>query len=111
MYGENYFRDVFNFVYGYSFENANFETQNAACVDLIDKSEKLAYQITTTCTKKKIEKTLAALQKQEYKDYSIKIFYLLEKPELSKKIATDIETTFNINILTTNNIYISTIIT
>lgn len=40
IHGENYFRDVFNFIYECNFENANFQTQNAACIDLIDKSKK-----------------------------------------------------------------------
>lgn len=79
IHAENYFLEIFNFVYGFNFVNANFESKNVACIDLIDKKNKLIYQITTTRTKEKIEKTLKALNKPEYKDYSIKIFYLLEK--------------------------------
>jgi hypothetical protein len=61
IHAENYFRDVFNFVYEYNFKNDNFESQNSACVDLVDESQKLAYQITTTRTKEKLENTFKAL--------------------------------------------------
>jgi hypothetical protein len=99
IHGENYFRDVFNFVYGYSFENANFKNQNAPCIDLIDKSRKLAYQITTTRTKKKIEKTLAILTKPEYQGYDVKIFYLLDKSKPDKNTIAEIKNNFNISLL------------
>jgi len=98
IHGESYFREVFNFVYGYDFKNANFETQNAPCVDWIDKSRKLAYQITTTRDNKKIEKTLLALTKPEYKGYEIKIFYLLDKSKPQKETRDAIEERFNIKL-------------
>ncbi|MFI3156330.1 MAG: SMEK domain-containing protein [Methylococcaceae bacterium] len=98
IHGESYFRDVFNFVYGYDFKNANFETQNAPCVDLIDKPRKLAYQITTTRDNKKIEKTLLALKKQKYEGYTIRIFYLLDKSKPQKTTKDTIEKCFNIKL-------------
>ncbi|BCG63636.1 MAG: hypothetical protein methR_P1364 [Methyloprofundus sp.] len=98
IHGENYFRDVFNFVYGYSFENANFETKNAASVDLIDQSKKLAYQITTTRTKEKIEKTLIALTKPKYKDYEVKIFYLLDKSKPNSQTIKEVEDKFEVTL-------------
>ncbi len=79
IHGENYFRDVFNFIYGYDLKNVNFESANAACIDLVDKKRKLAYQITTTRTKEKIEKTLRILSNQKYKGYEVKIYFLLDK--------------------------------
>jgi hypothetical protein len=100
IHGENYFRDVFNFVYGFDFKNANFETQNAACIDLIDnsKNRKLAYQITTTRTNEKIEKTLLALTKPEYEGYTIRVFYLLDKSKPQKENREAIEKRFNIKL-------------
>jgi len=99
IHGENYFRDVFNFVYDeYDFKNANFETQNAACIDLIDKQRKMAYQITTTRTKEKIEETLLALTKPEYAGYTIRIFYLLDKSKPQKETREAIEKRFNIKL-------------
>jgi hypothetical protein len=94
IHAENYFRDIFNFIYGYSFENANFENQNIAHIDLIDKTNKLLYQITTKRTKEKIENTLKALDRNDYVGYSIKIFYLLDKANPNKD--TELEAKYNI---------------
>ena len=94
IHAENWFRDVFNFVHGYSFENANFESQNVAHIDLIDKKKTLAYQITTTRTKEKIENTLKALDNKDYAGYTIKIFYLLDKANPNKDL--ELEKIYNI---------------
>lgn len=98
IHGENYFRDVFNYVYDYNFENANFESSNIACIDLIDKKRKLAYQITTTRTKEKIENTLIALKKTEYEGYKIKIFYLLDKSKPNNETRDYFKEKYSINI-------------
>jgi hypothetical protein len=84
IHGENYFRDVFNFVYGYEFENDNFNTQNSSCIDLVDIKNKIAFQITTTRTSEKIDKTFKALKIKKYENYKIKILYLLEKAKPNK---------------------------
>lgn len=87
IHGENWFRDIFNFVYStHFFVNANIETKtgNASAVDLIDKNKKLAYQITTTRDKKKVDDTLKKVKTTEYKDYTLKIFFLLEKSKFNK---------------------------
>lgn len=100
IHGENYFRDIFNYVYApCKLENANFDSANSPCVDLVDKGSKLAYQITTTKTKAKIENTLVALQKPEYQGYRIKLFFLLGKATLKKETITEINARFNVNII------------
>jgi len=98
IHGENYFRDVFNFVYGLELENDNFNSLNSECIDLINKSKKLAYQITTTRTKEKITKTLKALDKPKFKDYTIKIFYLLDKANPKKETVDEFEEDYKINL-------------
>lgn len=98
IHGENYFRDIFNYIYDLKLENANFESQNEACIDLIDKSKKLAYQITTTKTSGKIQNTFDALNKDKYKDYDIKIFYLLEKANPNKTTKDSIQEQYGIDI-------------
>ncbi|MDQ7084661.1 MAG: SMEK domain-containing protein [Sulfurovum sp.] len=86
IHGEDWFRDIFNFVYQKNFINANLDTKtgNSAAVDLIDKEKKLAYQITTTRSKEKVDDTLKKIQKTPYKDYELKIFFLLEKSKFNK---------------------------
>lgn len=100
IHGENYFRDVFNFVYEYNFVNDNFESQNSACVDLVDKMRNLAYQITTTRTKEKLEKTFKALKKDKYKNYTIKIFYLLDKSKPNKDTVEEFKKDYDIDLKT-----------
>ncbi|PPK74875.1 ATP/maltotriose-dependent transcriptional regulator MalT [Methylobacter tundripaludum] len=98
IHAENFFRDVFNWVYDCHFENANFQSANAACIDLLDTQQKLAYQITSTTSKEKIANTLQALAKPEYQGYEIRIYYLLAKPYLSAKSKQEIRTDFALNI-------------
>ncbi len=97
-HAENFFRDVFNCVYDCRFENANFQSANAACIDLLDANKKLAYQITSTTSKEKITNTLQALTKPEYQGYEIRMYYLLDKPNLSAKSKQEIRTDFALNI-------------
>ena len=101
IHGENWFRDIFNFVYSNNFfVNANIETKtgNASAVDLIDKDKKLAYQITTTRTKEKVDNTLKKIKTTEYKDYTLKIFFLLEKSKFKKDTKQYFKNEYNINI-------------
>jgi hypothetical protein len=98
IHGENYFRDVFNLVYDYKLINANFETKNAPCIDLIDKKRKLAYQITTTRTKEKIEKTLKILLDPKYKNYDIKIYFLLDKAKPSNSTIQELSDKYGITL-------------
>lgn len=98
IHGENYFRDVFNFIYGFDLENDNFNSKNSACIDLINNRRKLAYQITTTRTKEKIANTLTALSKPKYKGYTIKIFYLLDKSKPNKETINEFQNKYNIDL-------------
>lgn len=80
VYGENYFRDIFNFVYKLNLKNANFESgENFPHIDLIDKKKKIAYQITTDRTIEKIKHTIKFFEKPEFQNYQLKIYYLLDK--------------------------------
>ena len=101
IHGENWFRDIFNFVYSNNFfVNANIETKtgNASAVVLIDKDKELAYQITTTRTKEKVDDTLKKIKTTEYKYYTLKIFFLLEKSKFKKDTKQYFKNEYNINI-------------
>jgi len=98
IHGENYFRDVFNFVYDKNYENENFNSQNNSCIDLVDKTKKEALQITTTRTKEKIDNTFKALKLTKYKDYSIKIFYLLYKSKPNKETIEEYKNNYNVDL-------------
>jgi hypothetical protein len=98
IHGENYFRDVFNYVYDRNFENANFGCSNAEYIDLIDFENKEIIQITTTRTKEKILHSLKALTKPEYKEYKFSIYYLLSKAMPSTSTKEEIELKFEFQL-------------
>lgn len=103
IHGENYFRDIFNYVFDLNLQNANFESFNFPSIDLIDKDAKITYQITTTKSKEKIDKTLEVYKKAGYEDYEVKIFYLLEKAQPNQATITAIQAKYGIDI--TQNLY------
>lgn len=98
IHGENYFRDIFNFVYNANFINANSEDKNAKSIDLVDHKLKRMYQITTTRKKSKIENTLKIFEDNNYSGYEIKIYYLLDKPNPNKTTVDEIKNSHQINI-------------
>lgn len=98
IHGENYFRDVFNFTYLKNYENENFDSQNNSCIDLVDKTEKLALQITTTRKKEKIDNTFKALKIEKYKDYTINIFYLLDKSKPTNDTIEEFKRTYSVDL-------------
>ncbi|MGV3460111.1 MAG: SMEK domain-containing protein [Flavobacterium sp.] len=55
---EDFLIPIFNEIYNCNFINANIIHKNYAAVDLIDKSKKVAIQITSTSTSQKVKDTL-----------------------------------------------------
>lgn len=98
IHSENFWRDVLNFVYNCNLENANYENQNMAYVDLIDKSKTLYLQVTTTRTKEKIENSLQILDNPQYKKYNIKILYLLEKSKPNNLTIKELNSKYKIDL-------------
>jgi len=98
IHSENYFRDVINFVYDLKLDNANTENQNEAYIDLVDKENEILYQVTTTRSKDKINKTLLALEKDKYNGYDIKILYLLDKANPSESTIDEVRAEYAIEL-------------
>ncbi|MBB1434668.1 SMEK domain-containing protein [Pseudoalteromonas sp. SG43-6] len=98
IHGENYFRDIFNFIYDRNFVNANLGDFNAPFIDLIEHSSKEIVQITTTRTKDKILHTLNACKNRQYAGYKISIYYLLDKAMPNAETTNQIENGYNINL-------------
>ncbi len=92
---ENWLRDVLNFIFSFDLENSNIKTKtsNFPCIDLIDENIKIAYQITSSVTPKKVESTLEKLDVCEYENYTFRMFFCsFEKVDrLSSKIQAKIE--------------------
>lgn len=77
IHAENFYRDFFNNCLGYSFNNTNFDHQNAAHIDLIDDSQKYAMQITSQDDNTKISKSIKGFySKKEYEDYTLDVLLI-----------------------------------
>ena len=98
IHGENWFRDIFNFIYDLKLINANSLSSNYPAIDLVDNTNNIVYQITTTKTKDKVEHTLTKIAETIYKDFSLKIFFLLEKANFQKETKDYFLKKFGINI-------------
>ncbi len=72
IHSENFYLHFFNLLFDWKLENANAKSQNIASIDLIDKTSKIFIQVSATCSKKKIEDTLAKDILASYSDYSFK---------------------------------------
>lgn len=94
IHGENYFRDIFNFVYDQKFVNANSGTLNEPYIDLVDVRNKKVIQITTTRSKEKILHSLKGLMVEKYKNYDLCIFYLLDKAKPNQSTVDEVKSLY-----------------
>ena len=58
IYSETFFADLLSLLLKYNLKNINQIKQNTEGIDLIDESKKIIAQVSSTCTKQKIEKSL-----------------------------------------------------
>ena len=58
IHAEQFYRILLNKIFGYELVNLNFETGNAAAIDLSDKTRGIAFQITSNNSLKKINETV-----------------------------------------------------
>lgn len=73
---EDFFKELFNRLYGYKIENANVKNKNAKSIDLIYEKKQLAYQITSQNDTTKIKKTVTGFIEDKRYD-SIKRLIIL----------------------------------
>ncbi|MED4445588.1 hypothetical protein CON34_10250 [Bacillus thuringiensis] len=87
IHAEFFYKELCDLVYGLSLENANVEKQNMAAIDLVDKGEKILIQVSSTCTRKKIEDTLSKENLLEYKEkgYTLKFIFFSDAKNLKNK--------------------------
>ncbi len=63
---ENFFRDLLNLAFGYSFININSINPNATAIDLGDEKAKIAIQVTSTSGIQKTRETVRKFIEKEY---------------------------------------------
>lgn len=72
MHSENFYLHFFNLLYDYVLENLNQILQNVEAIDLVDHTNKIVMQVSSTNTKQKIESALEKNIIQEYSNYTFK---------------------------------------
>lgn len=107
-YLEDFFKDILNIVYGYKLINLNEERSNNPGLDLGDEVAKVAFQITSTKTSEKINKTLEKAVGQIAKYPTIYVFVLQDKQGsysgLNSTLALPFGFTAEENILDTGDV-------
>lgn len=88
IYSETFFAGLLNCLLGYKLKNINQIKQNTEGIDLVDEENKIVAQVSATCTKQKIEKSLEKkILKEDYPDYKFKFIAICgDADKLKKKI-------------------------
>ncbi|NOI79268.1 SMEK domain-containing protein [Vibrio tubiashii] len=97
IHAEDFFTEVFNYVYSANYQNANSNNSNEAYIDLVDHKKQSFVQITTTTSADKIKNSFKIKADPQYKNYTLDIYYLLEKPTPNKTTVTFIKSTYGIS--------------
>ncbi len=85
IHSETFFADLFNIMFGFSLVNLNSKEQNIEGIDLIDSKNKVVIQVSSTCTKKKIEDSLNKKVYNNYKGYDYKFISISKEIKNSLK--------------------------
>jgi hypothetical protein len=87
IHEENVIIPILNKIYGLNLVNANYEEKNASAIDLIDKENRIAIQVTSTSSIDKIKHTLEQYVKyRKNKEFDRLIIYILTKRQKSYSI-------------------------
>jgi len=71
-HSENFYQFLLNEVYGWEVTNENDVKQNVEAIDLVDYTNKLVLQVSSTASKQKIESSLSKDSIKKYKGYTFK---------------------------------------
>lgn len=101
---EDFYRELFNMIYGCKLVNANMIEPNASSIDLVDDENKIIFQVTCTSTKEKIEQTLSKeILKEKYSDYSL--YFMFIGKNADHLIGKEYKNPYNISFDSQNHIY------
>lgn len=84
IHAENFFAGLCNIIFDFELQNLNYINQNIEGIDLIDENNKILIQVSSNCTKEKIENSLNKKIYLNYRDCSYK-FILIGK-EVNKSL-------------------------
>ena len=79
---------LLNLVYGYRLKNANVLKANMHAIDLFDSENRIAIQVTSDTSLRKIRNTLSLFKKEQYRKSFNRLifFYIIKKAPKRKKI-------------------------
>lgn len=112
IHAENVIIPILNKIYGFSLKNANLEEKNSSAIDLIDKENRIAIQVTSTANSDKIKHTLNQYKQLKNRDeFDVLLVYIITKKQrsYSQKIFDEIvdgdfEFSYKTNILDYENL-------
>lgn len=83
VYAENFFKDVLNVLLGLNLTNLNENRANEPGLDLGDEGKSFAFQVTSTATADKVNKTLGKITDQQAQKYKKIVVLVIGKRKLS----------------------------
>lgn len=66
---EGFYRELLNMLMGWNLINANIEEKNAPGIDLIDKDQKIAVQVSLTCDHEKVQHSIDKFKQESYEGW------------------------------------------
>ena len=81
IYSETFFADLLNMLFDFELVNLNIIKQNVEGIDLIDTKNQIIAQVSSTCTKQKIENSLKKKIFVEYPGYRFKFISIVRDAE------------------------------
>lgn len=78
IHAETFFANFINILFGFDMKNMNMKEQNIEAIDLIDENLKIIAQVSATCTKPKIEKSLHSEMLNSYQGYRFIFISIVE---------------------------------
>jgi len=85
IYSETFFADMLNMLFNLELNNLNIIKQNVEGIDLVDTSNKVIAQVSSTCTKQKIEDSLKKEIFKKYNGYTFKFISIAKNADKLRK--------------------------
>lgn len=86
IYCEDFFARLLNLLFGHALTNMNAVQQNAASIDLIDKTNKIILQVSSTATQDKVQTALSHTKLKSYSGYNFRFVSISkDASDLKKK--------------------------
>jgi hypothetical protein len=96
-YCEDFAKDLLNIVYGYELINLNEVRHNEPGIDLGDRKNRVAFQITSNKSSKKVRETLQKISAEHKRNYDQFKILILGTKQTSYAISDELKTATNFN--------------